>query len=334
MRLEEVDPFDDEGHLEWFESLAAAEAHDWPLEPGWSNEELAALNRDQATARRILAIVRAASGEAVGSVGLRLPILENTDTAEITLAVKPSFRRRGVGSELFSLAEEKAKADGRLRLIAHTEVPLGVGEPAGELFARHHGFALALAEERRCLELPPSWPALERLEQEALSRAGDYTVATWTAACPEELLAGRARLSESISVDAPQGELTLGQEHWDAARVRRHEATVEQMGRELFAAGAVHRQSGELVAFSEICVPRQAPATSYQWDTVVLGPHRGRRLGVLTKVANLRQVSQMAPDVRRILTWNAASNGPMISVNEQMGFYLAGRASAWQKELS
>jgi GNAT superfamily N-acetyltransferase len=334
MHLEEIDPIDDERHLEWFGSLTAADAYDWPLEPGWSNTELAAMNRDQVTARRLLAIARQGDGEAVGSVCLRLPLLENTDTAELTLAVKPPARRRGAGSLLLLFAEERARQAGRHKLIARTEEPVQTKQAAGSLFARHHGFLLALAEERRCLDLPPPWSALAALEQEAHSHAGDYTLFTWQGACPSAVLDGRARLSESISVDAPQGELGLSGERWDAARVRHHEETVDQMGRDLFGAGALQRGSGELVAFSEICVPRELPATSYQWDTVVLPAHRGHRLGLLTKVANLRQISETAPGVKRILTWNAAANAPMIRINEAIGFRLAGRANAWQKALS
>ena len=38
------------------------------------------------------------------------------------------------------------------------------------------------------------------------------------------------------------------------------------------------------------------------------------------KAENLARLGERAPHIRRLLTWNADENGPMIAVNEAFGF--------------
>lgn len=330
MQIELVDAHDDKDHLEWFGPIAAAERYDWPDEPGWTNEEIAARNRDSSVGDVVLAVARH-DGDVVGSVSLWLPRLDNTGTAEMWLAVRPEMRRRGAGRALLAFAEEEARRRGRSQLVARTERPLGDADRAGEQFASRHGFERALGEERRCLLLPPEPGLLERLERELTPFATDYEIRSWKGACPAELLEGRARLFSSISIDAPYGDLEKEEEVWDAERVRRNEQVAEEMGRELYCAGAVERQSGSLVAVTEISVPRDKPATSYQLDTVVEAAHRGHRLGTLVKTANLTQLLKDRPEVQRIITWNAADNEHMVRVNESLGFSLLGVSGVWRK---
>jgi hypothetical protein len=47
----------------------------------------------------------------------------------------------------------------------------------------------------------------------------------------------------------------------------------------------------------------------------------------------LREVAATLPQVRRISTYNAESNRPMVAVNEAMGFRRAGGLSAWTRRL-
>ena len=59
--------------------------------------------------------------------------------------------------------------------------------------------------------------------------------------------------------------------------------------------------------------------------TVVHPEHRGHRLGLAVKLANLEALAgSRARDVRLIVTGNAAVNAPMIAVNDMMGFEVAG----------
>jgi hypothetical protein len=70
-----------------------------------------------------------------------------------------------------------------------------------------------------------------------------------------------------------------------------------------------------------------------QGDTIVLREHRGHRLGMLLKLANLDHLQRLAPGHPSVTTYNAEENRHMLSVNEDVGFVAWGYEGAWQKEL-
>ena len=84
---------------------------------------------------------------------------------------------------------------------------------------------------------------------------------------------------------------------------------------------ARHRATGRIVALSELVAPRSRPdGLIDQWDTIVLSEHRGHRLGMRVKAANLIAVRDALPEASAIITWNAEENRHMLDVNEALGF--------------
>ena len=62
-------------------------------------------------------------------------------------------------------------------------------------------------------------------------------------------------------------------------------------------------------------------------------PARGHRLDARVEIAVLREPAATVPEVRRISTYDAQSNRPMVAVNEAPGFRRAGGLSAWTRRL-
>jgi RimJ/RimL family protein N-acetyltransferase len=136
-----------------------------------------------------------------------------------------------------------------------------------------------------------------------------------------------------MPVEVPDAGYGAEEERWDEARVRHHERETDDMGRDLLVAVARHRPSGELVGYSELTVSREAPATAYQWDTLVVRTHRGHRLGALMKIATMQELEKGGYLTRRIMTSNNSLNTAMIAVNEALGFYPTGGIVTWHKAL-
>lgn len=106
------------------------------------------------------------------------------------------------------------------------------------------------------------------------------------------------------------------------------------VGRALAAHCARHDATGEFVALTEIAIDAGMPDSPFQMITVVVPEHRGHRLGLLVKVANLELLQKAEPQVRRISTGNANSNEHMIAINLQLGYQPTDVYRHWELELT
>lgn len=322
------------GFERWYEVVAAASAELWPGEPGWLPDELAAPVLDpRAPEERVLVAARLGQ-EIAGACWVDLPRRDNLDSATASLCVHPAYRRRGVGSAVLAGVEELAFARGRTKVVAWLEEPsLLKGRSPGRFFARHHGYRCVQVAVRRHLALPVDARRLALLQSQAWRRAAGYELVSWVDHCPEEFVERRALFGAKMSTDPPAGDMGHQEEQWDATRVRALEELAGRQGRTLLVCAARHQASEELVAFSELAIPA-VPQVAYQHDTLVLADHRGHRLGMLVKVANLRSLQAASPATEKVCTSNAWDNPWMIAVNEALGFDVVGTEEAWSKDLA
>ena len=267
-------------------------------------------------------------GDVVGHLEVMLPGNDNQHRVEMTLAVRPDRRRRGIGSALFRVVERIARDEGRSVLGCESDAASGHDDPAGP-FAARLGFTAAQRERRSRLDLPVD---VSSVRAEAEKHAEGYEVLTAWDELPDEWLADRALLSQRMSTDVPLGELDVSEESWDAERVTYEMTLLREQGRHVVETVARHRASGRLVAFTDLVLPPGADR-AFQWSTLVLHEHRGHRLGLLTKAANLQALAAERPDVRSVQTWNAYENEPMLRVNRALGFVQTGELTEWQKTL-
>jgi RimJ/RimL family protein N-acetyltransferase len=112
--------------------------------------------------------------------------------------------------------------------------------------------------------------------------------------------------------------------------VREREATIARQGRTKYNTVALSG-TGEVVAYSDLATTVHEPGRAYQWGTLVRREHRGHRLGVAVKVANLLLLQRERPDVTRLTTYNAEVNSHMIGVNEALGFRPVARLGDFQR---
>ncbi|RBY88845.1 GNAT family N-acetyltransferase [Blastococcus sp. TBT05-19] len=329
--LAELGP-DDDRFADWCEVWAASERADRPGEVPRPAAEHVALGRQlvepggsrDGTHRAALV-----GDDVVGALRLILPVKDNPTVAVVDLAVHPAHRRRGLGRVLHAEALRLAAAHGRTTLITEVDEPRA--DVPGRRFAELLGWTRDLEETRRDLVLPVDEARLAALEADARAHSAGYEVVTWRDRTPEEFLDDRALLEQRMSTDAPHGDLPVEEERWDGARIREYEAAHVARGRTVLSAGAV--RDGRMVAFTDLQVPLARPQRADQGGTLVLREHRGHRLGALVKAAVLRELAGAFPEVRRISTYNAESNTPMVAVNEALGFVPAGRLSSWSLRL-
>lgn len=337
MEVREVDPYDEAQVAAWFAVVDARQRADRPDEPGWLLGEMRAVLRHGAKPDvddRCVALVAVQDGEVVSAGRLDIPISDNTHLCETLILTHPARLRRGGARALAEEAERRTRELGRTTLTATSEeLPGEEGRSASRGFGPALGFVAEQVEVRRDIDLPLDPAVVSGLTAVAAQHAADYELRTWRDAVPDDRVEDQAYLHRRMSTDVPMAGMDWQEEEWDAARVRREEQLVRDMGRSCFAAAAIHRPTGRSVAYTTVGIPLAAPERVYQWDTLVLKEHRGHRLGTLVKLACLQRVAEEVPEARFISTWNAAENAPMIRVNDALGARVNGQLVNWQKKL-
>jgi GNAT superfamily N-acetyltransferase len=218
------------------------------------------------------------------------------------------------------------------RLVAPTgfgSVPLNNPEV---LFLLHRGYRLEQVERGSRLALPLGPGRLTELGRTAAERASDdYTIVSWAGRTPERWLEDFAALYTRMSTDAPTAGLEEPEDVWTVQRLIDDQDAGATGPRTALVTAALHRPSGHLAGFTELSVPSGAGRAASQEDTLVLREHRGHRLGMLLKLANLQQLVQAFPQVPAVTTFNAEENRYMLDVNEALGFVPIGYEGAWRK---
>ena len=336
LTIRRLDAANAEDMRRWHAVYAAAHRHGLQHSTTWQLEEARAKFLGAQVGERVLAFAGWVGDEVVVTGVLELPRMDNLDTARLDVATHPDHRRRGRGTAMLEHLTALAVEHGRSTLQSDVswdyDAPAGgAGVPGVELLTRH-GFTFSLGDVKRVLDLPVGDALLDRLAADAAPRQAAYTLRDWSGPVPQDLLEEFGTLIGSLMTEAPTGDLHLEPEVYDEARIRAEEELLVASGRRKYTTVAV-APDGTLAAYSELGVPDHDPGRVYQWGTLVRRAHRGHRLGMATKVHNLRRLQAAEPDRTSVVTWNAEVNTHMIAVNEALGFRPAGRLGEFEKRL-
>jgi len=283
----------------------------------------------------------------VGRAVLSWSIAVGSKSSWVSAEVLTDYRHRGIGSALFDLVETLALESGRPILqseILHTcpsggerlPSPTGIGDlpksDPGVQFLLHRGYRLEQTERFSFLDLPLDAATLERAYGVAeLASGTDYRIHGWTGPTPSDRIDDLIRLRTRMSTDEPFAGLDADEEPWTAARLASSDAAIEAGGQTRLTVAVEYLPTGRLIGFSDLVVPADRKRPVQQLDTLVLAEHRGHRLGMLLKLANLRALNAVKPLPELIYTCNAEENRFMLSINEAVGFRAVGKAGCWRK---
>ncbi|MET0967069.1 MAG: GNAT family N-acetyltransferase [Nakamurella sp.] len=282
----------------------------------------------------------------VGRAVISWSIAPGSKSSWVSAEVLADHRHRGIGSALFEHVEKLALDSGRPILqseILHTSpaggerlpAPTGIGDlplsDPGVQFLLGRGYRLEQTERFSFLDLPLDPAELERAYRAAEQASGpEYRIQAWSGPTPPDRVDDMITLRTRMSTDEPFAGLDFNEEPWTAARLASSDAAMEADGTSLTVA-VEYLPTGQLVGFSDLVVPADRSRPAQQSDTLVLAEHRGHRLGMLLKLANLRALNAVKPAPPLISTCNAEENRYMLSVNEAVGFRPVGKAGAWRK---
>ena len=149
LRIDEVGPGDPGGLADWHRVRLLSGRHDLGEHaPLWTLDELAATLASDG-ARRAQLFAGRVDDEVVVLGRADLPLVDNLDSAELSVVVRPDRRRSGLGGAMLAHLESLARDEGRTRLDAQVAWPYagaldGRGQ-AGVEFALANGYGLASA---------------------------------------------------------------------------------------------------------------------------------------------------------------------------------------------
>lgn len=308
-------------------------------------------------------------GRLVGRAEVRMPLISETDIAQIVVDVDPDELSEGIGRSLLSAAEQLAYGESRrvIRLVtehpaSELKAPAGPGDGSvmggetsgvgvqwidaadgsGKLpashrqtrFAEHAGYELQTVSSFALLDVPLPQERVESIERslEEVPFTERYALHTWVDSAPEELLEPLARLHARLPSDSFVKPIVSDPDPWDAERVRRTERLREEDGDRSLMAVAEDRDNGELVGMTELILAQHRPTLALQDETLVIREHRGRRLGMRLKMTNLKQLTEVQPEVETVYSWTHTGNDRMNWVNAQLGFQDAGQSAVWLRD--
>ncbi|TBN56015.1 GNAT family N-acetyltransferase [Glaciihabitans arcticus] len=269
----------------------------------------------------------------------------DASAAWVSVEVLPEFRGHGIGSALHEQLVAWAREEGKTSIQKYateafsdtTDVipsPTGFGavprDTASSAFLLKHGYVLEQVGRMSRLDLPVDVTA--QLQQARDAAGPDFTVLTYTGRTPEHLLEDMAQLRQSMGTDAPSAGMDTAS-IWTAERVRADDDAYELSPSTMVVAMVHHAPSGEVAGYTELDVPPETERAVAQGNTIVMKAHRGHRLGMLLKVANIAALDEFAPGHPAITTSNAVDNVHMLAVNEAVGFTPWATMGAWKTEL-
>ncbi|WP_435742570.1 N-acetyltransferase family protein [Microbacterium sp. PMB16] len=295
----------------------------------------------------LVGFVAKVDGRVVARANVALP--SGADECWAAVSVLPEFRNRGIGSALYERLEQVARSQGRTTVQNQTSfpahamsgatlaAPTGFGSVPTELdstrFLREHGFSLEQVGRLSGLALPVDPDAFTALLTDTETSAVSYRTVSWQGRTPDEWTESIALVRTRMSTDAPNAGIEQTEDVWTADRVRAVDDLWETSPRIRLTTIAVDDATGLIAGFTELDVPPEPHRPVEQIDTLVLKDHRGHRLGMLMKLANIRELGERFPDHGLIETMNAEENRPMLDVNEAVGFVPLSYAARWKKAI-
>jgi GNAT superfamily N-acetyltransferase len=238
---------------------------------------------------------------------------ERTDVAFVGVTVREDVRRRGHGSDLFERCLTRVRADGATRALSEAV------DPPGRRFLERRGFEETF--ERRVSALDPrAVDPAEVTSARARAAADGFTVVPFSECTPEEVYAVDAEAAADIPQDEPMTNVSF-----DEWRRRYWENPL----RSFDGSFAVHHDD-RAVAVTLLRADRERGRGANDM-TGTLRAYRGRGLARLVKLCQAEWAA--ANGFTQLVTENDETNGPMLAVNERLGYRPIGAVYSYAREL-
>lgn len=248
----------------------------------------------------------------------------NQHVAHGEIGIHPDYRRQGIGTAFLKLLVAEAERNRRTVLQTWT------AHASGNRFCQKWGGTVAIEGAENRLKLAEvGWDMLDIWRREGPKRAPGVRVERFEDV-PDADIEEYAALYTEILNQMPLGEMedrprvTPNSRRIDEGRMKDKGYTwVTLISRE---------PDGAISGLTETVYNPQEPHKTEQWLTGVKEEYRSRGLGKWLKAEMAFYIREHYPGARFIVTGNATTNAPMLSINRRMGFkeHLSGTGFKFQ----
>ncbi len=241
---------------------------------------------------------------------------ENKHILWIWIELEPAYRRQGIGRILLAQAARYAREHEKLLVMSYAEEASGLAfwKAVGAQDAQHDRQSRLVLEE-------VDWAMVEKWFAEGPDRSPTSILRWHMNRIDDEDLEEWCRAFTEVWNMMPRDNLDLGDETFTPERRRNDEEVLAKVGATALTA-LTQEEDGVISGLTEMGYFPEEDWMIHQWMTGVRRSYRGRGLGKWLKAAMLLRVREELPQVRVVITGNAFSNAPMLSINERLGFKL------------
>ena len=327
--IRRLDPADDADMDGFQEVYAAAELAEDPDVGLYSREDAVAMLTSE-TAEIFKAWGAFVDGRMVAESILTGSTRDNLRLAQLLLWVDPPRQRQGFGTQLLAATEARARELGRT--ILRVQARIGDGHGGNRAFAERNGYTLKMTEIERRLRFPLDLELLDRLATESAAHHRGYEIRAFVGPIPAELRASYLDVDNLLMVEMTHGDLELETGRNTLEDLDAFEEERTRSGRTRVSAFAL--RDGVVVAFTDASVPGGEVTHIDQFGTLVHPDHRGHRLGMAVKCAQLRLLAVRFPERHYVQTSNAEVNAQMVAINDALGFEVVQVYGEFEKRLA
>ncbi|MFQ5920336.1 MAG: GNAT family N-acetyltransferase [Thermoplasmata archaeon] len=225
-------------------------------------------------------------------------------------------RRQGIGRRLLQEAAQVARERKKSVLVGWTN------EADGMAFCEAIGAEVGQRARESRLKLDAvDWDMVAKWVAEGPERSPDSTLRWFTKRIDNEAIEEFAAALTEVANMEPRDNLKIGDEVFTPERVRERESRIGESGGTILTA-VTQEADGAISGLTQMGYFPEEDWMIHQWMTGVRRPYLGRGLGKWLKAAMLQRVRQEMPRVKVVVTGNAFSNAPMLSINTRLGFKL------------
>ena len=251
--------------------------------------------------------------------------LGDSQAMECDVLVRTDWRRQGIGSRLLAEICNETVKDGRSLLTWSTFD----AAPAGEAFAQRVGAHRGRVNRTSELALAGiDWQMVGSWHAAPRARPLGYHLDLVEGAFPDHLR-GDAAVFHHIMQTAPREDLDVRDVVIDTDFVAQLDRALIESGRNRCTI-FVRDSAGACVGGTEVAFEPSAISVAFQQNTGIDPAHRRLGLAKWAKAAMLKWIRDERPGCERVRTENAFSNGPMLAINDALGFKIINSRTEWQ----